>query len=33
VLAHLDSDEKSNEISAVQTLLGTLALTGSVIAS
>jgi len=31
VLAHLDCDEKSNEIPAVQTLLGTLALTGSVV--
>ena len=32
VLAHLDCDEKSNEIPAVQTLLGSLALTGSVVA-
>ena len=31
VLAHLDCNEKSNEIPAVQTLLGTLALTGSVV--
>jgi hypothetical protein len=31
VLAHLDCDEKSNEIPAVQTLLGSLALTGSVV--
>src|ERR1700757_3055231 len=31
VLAHLDCDEKSNEIPAVQTLLGTLSLTGSVV--
>ena len=31
VLAHLDCDEKSNEIPAVRTLLNTLALTGSVV--
>jgi len=31
VLAHLDCNEKSNEIPAVQTLLGSLALTGSVV--
>ena len=31
VLAHLDYDEKSNEIPAVQTLLGSLTLTGSVV--
>jgi hypothetical protein len=31
VLAHLDCDEKTNEIPAVQTLLGTLSLTGSVV--
>jgi hypothetical protein len=31
VLAHLDCDEKSNEIPAVQTLLGSLPLTGSVV--
>ena len=30
VLGHLDCGEKSNEIPAVQTLLGSLALTGSV---
>jgi len=31
VLAHLDCDEKSNEIPAVQSLLGSLALTDSVV--
>ena len=31
VLGHLDCDEKSNEIPAVQTLLASLALTGSVV--
>ena len=31
VLAHLDCDDKSNEIPAVQTLLGTLGLTGAVV--
>ena len=31
VLAHLDCNQKSNEIPAVQTLLGSLALTGSVV--
>jgi hypothetical protein len=31
VLAHLDCAEKSNEIPAVQTLLGTLALTDAVV--
>ena len=31
VLAHLDSEEKSAEITAVQTLLGSLTLTGSVV--
>jgi hypothetical protein len=31
VLAHLDCDEKSNEIPAVQNLLGSLVLTGSVV--
>jgi hypothetical protein len=31
VLAHLDCDEKSNEIPAVRTLLGSLALAGSVV--
>ena len=31
VLEHLDCGEKSNEIPAVQTLLGSLALTGSVV--
>jgi predicted transposase YbfD/YdcC len=31
VLAHLDCNEKSYEIPAVQTLLGSLALTGSVV--
>ncbi len=31
VLGHLECDEKSNEIPAVQTLLASLALTGSVV--
>lgn len=31
VLAHLDCDDKSNEIPAVQALLGTLGLTGAVV--
>jgi hypothetical protein len=31
LLAHLDCDEKSNEIPAVQTLLGSLALNGAVV--
>ena len=31
VLAHLDCDDKSNEIPAVQTLLGTLGLAGAVV--
>jgi hypothetical protein len=31
VLAHLDCDDKSNEIPAVQNLLGTLGLTGAVV--
>jgi hypothetical protein len=31
VLAHLDCDEKSNEIPAVQTLLASLALTDAVV--
>jgi DDE_Tnp_1-associated len=31
VLAHLECDEKSNEIPAVQSLLGTLGLTGAVV--
>jgi DDE_Tnp_1-associated len=31
VLAHLDCDDKSNEIPAVQTLLGALGLTGAVV--
>jgi hypothetical protein len=31
VLAHLDCDEKSNEIPAVQSLLGVLGLTGAVV--
>jgi hypothetical protein len=31
VLAHLDCDEKSNEIPAVQTLLGSLALSDAVV--
>jgi hypothetical protein len=31
VLAHLDCDDKSNEIPAVQTLLGELGLTGAVV--
>jgi hypothetical protein len=31
VLGHLDCDEKSNEIPAVRTLLGSLALAGSVV--
>jgi hypothetical protein len=30
-LAHLDCDDKSNEIPAVQTLLGTLGLAGAVV--
>jgi hypothetical protein len=31
VLAHLDCDDKSNEIPAVKTLLGTLGLAGAVV--
>jgi hypothetical protein len=31
VLAHLNCDDKANEIPAVQTLLGTLGLTGAVV--
>ncbi len=31
VLAHLDCDDNSNEIPAVQALLGTLGLTGAVV--
>jgi predicted transposase YbfD/YdcC len=31
VLAHFDCDEKSNEIPAVQTLLGSLALSDAVV--
>jgi len=31
ILAHLDCDDKSNEIPALQTLLGALGLTGAVV--